>query len=189
MPFPDEQFAHGVVVSPARDSWASEAVVLVDQLRRLVPEASYVDHIGSTAVPGLPAKDCLDLMIRVERLDESITHALAGAGFRLRPEEWNRREVTDGQTLPKLVFAGAPGSRLVNVHVRLTGGANARYALLFRDFLHADSPSREAWGAFKTRLAESVTDLNDYGQIKATVQPLLMSAAERWATESGWSPE
>jgi dephospho-CoA kinase len=42
------------------------------------------------------------------------------------------------------------------------------------------------WGAFKTRLAETVTDLYDYGQIKASVQPLLMERAENWATKTAW---
>ena len=39
---------------------------------------------------------------------------------------------------------------------------------------------------FKTRLADTVTDLNEYGQIKASIQPLLMQRAERWAAETRW---
>jgi GrpB-like predicted nucleotidyltransferase (UPF0157 family) len=72
--------------------------------------------------------------------------------------------------------------------VRVAGGRNVRYALLVRDFLRADADARDSWGGFKTRLVETVTDLYDYGQIKASVQPLLMQRAERWAAETGWRP-
>ena len=184
---PDESFAQRVEVSAAREEWAAEAAGYVDLLAAALPTALAVDHIGSTSVPGLPAKDCLDLMVRVADLDEdAIVAALTVHGFRLRPEPWNHAEVTEGVTHPKLVFAGPVGSRAVNVHVRVAGGRNVRYALLFRDFLRADTAARDAWGAFKKSLAVSVEDLMDYGQIKATALPLLMRAAEDWAARTAW---
>jgi dephospho-CoA kinase len=126
-------------------------------------------------------------MVQVAALaPDAVTEAMAGRGYRLRSEEWNHTEVTDGIAHPKLVFAPPAGTRSVNVHVRIAGGRNVRYALLFRDFLRADDAARDAWGAFKTRLGESVTDLHDYGQIKASVQPLLMQRAEGWAARTGW---
>jgi dephospho-CoA kinase len=73
--------------------------------------------------------------------------------------------------------------------VRLRGAPNARFALLFRDYLRADAAAREAWGAFKRRLAQSAPDLFDYGQIKAPATQVLMIAAERWAADVGWSPD
>ena len=190
MPFPDELFARRVEVSAYRETWPAEAAAYVDLLRKTLPAATAIDHIGSTSVPGLPAKDCLDLMVQVTELDEVATvPALSARGFRLRPEPWNHDEVTDGISHPKLVFAGPVGGRRVNVHVRVAGGRNVRYALLFRDCLRADPEARAAWGAFKTRLAQSVPDLMDYGQIKASVQPLLMQRAEIWAADTGWAVE
>jgi GrpB-like predicted nucleotidyltransferase (UPF0157 family) len=64
MPFADEPLAHRVEVVPYQARWASEGEALVARLALLVPTAVAIDHIGSTAVPGLPAKDCLDVMIR-----------------------------------------------------------------------------------------------------------------------------
>jgi GrpB-like predicted nucleotidyltransferase (UPF0157 family) len=72
--------------------------------------------------------------------------------------------------------------------VRLRGGPNARYALLFRDYLRADERARDGWGAFKQRLVVNVPDLMDYGQIKAPATEVLMAGAERWATATAWSP-
>src|SRR5436190_10974879 len=97
MPFPDEAFAQRVEVSPYRAEWAAEASAYVDLLREVLPHALAVDHIGSTSVPDLPAKDCLDLMVQVDDLDEVVvTAAMAAHGFRVRPEPWNRDEVTEG---------------------------------------------------------------------------------------------
>jgi dephospho-CoA kinase len=113
---------------------------------------------------------------------------LAEVGFRCRPEPWNRVEISGGQECRKLVFAPPPGWRRCNVHLREEGGPNTRFALLFRDYLRADETARQAWGAFKQRLALSVPDLLGYGQIKAPATEVLMTAAERWATETGWQP-
>src|SRR5215212_8768082 len=187
MPFADETFSERVEVVPAEAGWTAQAAAYADLVREALPDAVAVDHIGSTSVPQLPAKDCLDLMVQVAELQEdAVTAALVARGLRVRPEPWNRDEVTEGTSYRKLVFAGPVGGRPLNVHVRVDGGRNVRYALLFRDFLRADDDARRAWGDFKVRLAESVTDLSDYGQVKDTVQPLLMRIAERWAAETGW---
>lgn len=188
VPFPDEAFADRVHVVDYQDRWLREGLELVESLRDLVPEAVSIDHIGSTAVPGLAAKDCLDAMIRVPSLAGADLVRLARAGYRERPEHWNREEALDGRRWPKRVFAPPAGGRSVNVHVREHGSATARYALLFRDFLRADAEARQTWARFKVRLAETATDLYSYGQIKATAQPLLMTLAEEWAVATAWRP-
>ncbi len=188
MPFPDEPFAATVQVLPYQQRWASEGADLVARLRTLLPSAAVIDHIGSTSVPGMPAKDCIDAMVRFGSLTDSDLLPLAGAGFRERPERWNRAETLEESTFPKRVYASPIGSRSVNIHVRRLGSPTARYALLFRDYLRAEASSREAWGQFKTRLAKTATDIYSYGQIKSTAQPLLMALAEAWAKDSGWRP-
>jgi GrpB-like predicted nucleotidyltransferase (UPF0157 family) len=189
MPFPDESVLQRVVVEPYRPGWAGEYAALARRLGpALGPTALAIDHIGSTSVPGLAAKDCIDVQIRVGTVDAAeIVPLFSRIGFRCRPEPWNRIEVSSGHECHKLVFAPPVGARACNVHVRGSTGPNTRYALLFRDFLRADAPSRQAWGAFKQRLAQSVPDLADYGQIKAPATEILMVAAERWATDSPWT--
>ena len=111
MPFPDEPYGRRLELSLYRDGWAAEAAAYVDMLRDVVPDAVSIDHIGSTSVPGLPAKDCLDLMVQMSELDEeSVTAAMTAQGFRLRPEPWNHDEVIDGVVHRKLVFAGPPAA-------------------------------------------------------------------------------
>ena len=186
MPFADESLT--VTVVDYRPDWPAEFETLAAQLRRAVGgQAVAIDHVGSTSVPGLAAKDCIDAQVCVPAIDlERLVASFAQIGFRCRPEPWNRTEITGGREFHKLVFAPPPGSRTANVHVRESGGANARFALLFRDYLRADDDARRAWGAFKQRLAASVPNLLDYGQIKAPATEILMAAAERWAVATGW---
>ena len=73
--------------------------------------------------------------------------------------------------------------------MREHGGLNVRYALLFRDYLTADPAAAGAWGQFKIRLVQSVTNIADYGQIKAPAQEILIESAQRWARDQDWQPQ
>ncbi|MGW1838601.1 GrpB family protein [Streptomyces sp. NPDC002067] len=191
MPFDDEIAPVAVVAH--RPCWPEEFAEHAARLRALLGDLVVtVDHVGSTSVPGLAAKDCLDIQVRTVPLGAEVTERaaalLGAAGFRLRPEPWNRTEVSSGHRCRKLVFAPPPGARRINVHLREHGGPNARYALLFRDHLRADGTARDAWGTFKQRLAAAVPDLAAYGQIKQPATEVLMLGAERWAAATGWEP-
>lgn len=174
-----------------RSQWPEEFEHLAGVLRAALGDlALRIDHVGSTSVPGLPSKDCLDVQVRMSSLDEARdVPLLAAIGFRCRPEPWNRVEVSSGQRCHKLVVAPPVGARTCNVHLRESTGPNARFALLFRDYLRADDTARRAWGDFKQRLAVNVPDLVDFGQIKVPATQVLMGAAQRWATQTGWRVE
>ncbi|MFD7015688.1 GrpB family protein [Streptomyces sp. NPDC059928] len=190
MPFPDEYESGPVAVLDYQPRWAVDFESLARTPRgALGDQARAIDHVGSTAVPGLAAKDCVDIQVLVDDVDEDRQVVLMAAiGFRCRPEPWNHAEISCGQECRKLVFAPPIGARRCNVHLRQVDGPNARFALLFRDYLCADETARQGWGAFKKRLALSVPGLLDCGQIKAPATTFLMTAAERWATETGRHP-
>ena len=177
--------------------WANDFDVLAARIMEAAGSSVVrVDHIGSTSVPGMAAKDCIDVQAIVRSLsDKQLTEGLLSAGFTRAPGAWNLRDHIpegwngDPAAWDKLVFRPPAGTRTGNVHVRLTGSLNERYALLFRDFLTHDQPAREGWAEFKRRLARLATpDLPAYGDIKTPATDVLMAAAERWARETGWTP-
>lgn len=189
MPFPDELSPAGVRVHPYNPAWPVEAATLGAELAALVPAAHAVEHIGSTAICGMAAKDCLDMMILVEDLNESnADHALTAAGYRRRPEPWNNLEPANGRHWPKLVFAPPIGARSCNIHVRTITSDTARVALLFRDHFRANPIRTQWWSELKTRAAQHTSNLQDYGQIKYPAWHLLMDLAEAWAYATGWTP-
>lgn len=186
VPFPDEPARVTVVEYQTR--WPSEFEELATQLSNVLgPTAILIDHVGSTSIPGLAAKDVIDIQVRVTSVDDAVVPAMASVGFRCRPEPWNRSETSLGITCPKLVFAAPVGAHFCNIRIRQADAPNSRFALLFRDYLRADDVARDAWGAFKKRFAVSVIDYADYGQIKAPATEILIRAAEQWAANRGWA--
>jgi GrpB-like predicted nucleotidyltransferase (UPF0157 family) len=166
-----------------------EAAALADDLRAALPASLAVEHIGSTAVQGMAAKDCLDMMIVVDELSSAATEQhLAPLGYRRRPEPWNNLEPAGGREWPKLVYAPPVGARPCNVHVRTASSATARLALLFRDHLRAHSQRTAWWSELKVAAARATSELGSYGQIKYPAWCLLMELAEVWASDTGWAP-
>ena len=147
MPFPDE-LARGLAVVAYDPGWPADFVTLASRVKAALGLlAVRVDHVGSTSVPGLAAKDCIDVQIEVHVFDEDvISGRFAEIGFRLRPEPWNRVEATPGGPCPKLVFAPPAGERASNVHVLPAASEAARRKLLFRDFLRANDTARSKPG-------------------------------------------
>lgn len=189
MPFPDELHLVQVEVVAYRPEWVSEAAEVSARLRLAVPMALAVEHIGSTSVSGMWAKDCLDLMVVVNDLATTdAEQRLVDLGFRRRPEPWNNDEPADGRLWPKMVFAPPVGGRRVNVHVRAVDSGPTRVALLFRDFLRSSAEHTETWSSLKRAAAAASGDLAVYGGIKAPAWLLLMELAERWAADEGWVP-
>jgi GrpB-like predicted nucleotidyltransferase (UPF0157 family) len=184
-----------VALSQWRSEWAEDFEVLAAKLRGALGDlALRIDHIGSTSVPGLPAKDVIDVQVIVGDLDcYSITRAMATLRFEHKNQEWNLRDhvpvgwTGDPDRWAKLVFGPPPDARDSNVHVRVAGAPNERYALLFRDFLRADAPARLAWSRFKIQLAEKTDTLAAYGTVKDPASDLLLALAEGWAEDVGWS--
>jgi GrpB-like predicted nucleotidyltransferase (UPF0157 family) len=170
--------------------WPGDFAALATRIQdALGPTALRVSHVGSTSVPGLAAKDCIDVQVEAPALDEDvITGCFGRIGFRLRPEPWNRAEPTLGGPCPKLVFAPPQDERASNIHVVEAASEAARRKLLFRDFLRANDVARDAWSDFKQRLAAMASDIYQYGQAKAGPTEILLIAAESWACQTRWAP-
>jgi GrpB-like predicted nucleotidyltransferase (UPF0157 family) len=175
-----------------RDTWPREFEAWAARLRdALGPLALRIDHIGSTSVPDLCAKDVIDVQVTVAELDgETITPLLVGAGLRSRPAIVGDHRPPGGSEDPddwrKLYFEAEDGR--VHVHVRRAGAANQRYPILFRDHLRTHPDAAAAYGQLKERLAALCEDTGVYADAKDPVCDLIMQAAETWAAETGWTP-
>ena len=154
-----------------------------------------IDHIGSTAVPGLAAKDVLDFQITVKSLDDAdaMADALGKAGFPVVPEftqDSPRPVDPDPAHWRKRTHCGADPGRWVNVHLREQGSAGWRYALLFPAWLRADDAARDEYEQVKRRLAKQYQgrSIPEYGDAKDEWFDGAYFRAEQWASETGWRP-
>lgn len=180
------------VLSPPDPGWPAAAARLLARVRHAVGDAAAtLDHIGSTSVDGLPAKDVVDLQVGVRSLadadDPGFVGAMASMGFVRPPGEWHDSG-KDGTVWPKRFHGSTDPGRIAHVHVREVGSPGWEFALLFRDWLRAEPPERDAYAALKTDLAARVPGIEEYVEGKEPWFDEAYPRARAWAARSGWSP-
>ncbi len=181
-----------IVIADYNPAWPAEFDVVRQSLQdALGSTALQIDHIGSTSVPGLGAKDVIDIQVTVHRLEPEIAERLAQAGYR-HLDDIHRDHVPPGEDeapdlWAKLLFIEPGGWRRANIHVRVAGNPNQRYPLLFRDYLRAHPQSAQAIELIKREIAKRhPDDVEAYYDIKDPVYDLVWDAAREWAQYTRW---
>ena len=183
-------FAHNLTTAtPAAESgrlvsadpdWAAQAARVRARLNTACGHrALRIDHIGSTAVAGMDARDVIDMQITVASLDvaDSLADDLSRAGYpRVESVTADVRfdADTDNSLWHKRFHASADPGRPTHIHIRVDGWPNQRFALLFVDWLNANPGVRA-----------------DYAHAKrsGTTQQWFGDAHPRawaWAEATGW---
>jgi GrpB-like predicted nucleotidyltransferase (UPF0157 family) len=183
-----------IVINDYNPTWPKEFEVLrLSLLEILGSLALRVDHIGSTSVPGLGAKDIIDIQVTVRALTPEVKQKLVDAGYQWF-EAFTQDHVALGEnddpTLwAKFTFSQPLGQRRTNVHLRINGKPNQRYALLFRDYLRAHPHSARTVELIKRELVKRHAEDEDaYYAIKDPIYDLIWDAAQDWARQTGWKP-
>jgi len=138
-----------VSVVPYDPAWPSlfeqERQLLQQLLARWITGA--IEHVGSTAVPGLAAKPVIDVMVGVTTLEASrpAIAVMTDAGYAYFPY---RAEVMHWFCKP------SPAFRTHHVHLVPYGSRLWRERLAFRDHLRRDSAAAAAYAQLKYRLAK-----------------------------------
>lgn len=177
--------------------WPGQAARLLDRLRAALGEAVVrADHIGSTSVPGLPAKDVIDLQVVVRDLsvldDPGVRDRLTRRGFVVVEGTgwWDHAHgpgTEPGETWPKRFVATADPGRVVHGHVRTVDSPAWRLALLFRDWLRAEPTERSAYAHLKAGHVAAGLSTSDYAEAKEPWFAQVFPRAEAWAERTGWS--
>jgi dephospho-CoA kinase len=212
MPFAANLSAGQVVRPPARlvpadPAWSDQGARILARLRAACgAKASRVDHIGSTAVPGLDAKDAIDIQVTVESLAtaDELAAALRSAGYpriddissdvakldaRSTAERYDHSG--DPTLWHKRLHGSADPGRSTFVHLRVDSWPNQQFALLFVDWLKANPEVREEYLAVKRRAQQATSPDGDIERYLAIKEPWFLEAYRRawdWADRSGWRP-
>lgn len=179
-----------IVIDPYNPAWEAKFRELGGKLRQALGDfAVAIHHIGSTSVPGLAAKNVIDVQVTVADLDAPFVDALVPVGLSYRADLRNDHrplgmDVAQNE-LEKRCFVGAEPR--VNVHVRAAGRFNQRYPLLCRDYLRATPTAAAAYAEIKRQLASYFpNDTDAYYAIKDPVFDTLMAGARYWAEQTDW---
>ncbi|GAA4445209.1 dephospho-CoA kinase [Actinokineospora soli] len=171
--------------------WTARAARLTARLQ-VATGGCRVDHIGSTAVPGLAAKDVVDLQVTASMADaDAMRDRLAEAGFPayqgdLRDTPFPADDDPAGWV--KRLHVGADPGNWCNVQIRPEGAPNWRFGLLFPAWLRADDAARAEYEDLKRALAKGAHDIPTYGDAKGPWFEQARVRAEKWAAETGWTP-
>ena len=181
-----------IVIHPYKTIWPTEFKAIQSDLSgALGKRARRIAHIGSTSVPGLAAKDVIDIQVGVDDLGSDIVSELSAAGYAFVANYGSDHVPEGDEGSPdrwrKLYFGGRPGLRPCHIHVRILNNPNHRYALLFRDYLRAHVRARMTIELIKRELARlHGNDADAYYAVKDPVYDLIWQAANDWAAHTGW---
>jgi GrpB-like predicted nucleotidyltransferase (UPF0157 family) len=169
----------------------------VEQAMKPLGVAESFEHIGSTSVPGLPAKAYIDLQVLVSELPapDLLDRALAPTGFvpttGSRPDSPGvHRDVPRGaERVPDEVWRkrlfvhdiDGPGAAVL--HIRLSTSPWGRYTLWFRDWLRAHPEARDRYASFKAGVAAEHAgdaDHDDYTRAKTAFFDEVQDQFEAW---------
>jgi dephospho-CoA kinase len=188
------------------DSWPSTATRLIGRITLALKAAGLgqagveVEHIGSTSVPGLPAKDVVDIQVGVRRLSDAdapeFVKALADKGFPRADggDNSNHQDTVhawapDAASWAKRFHGSADPGRVTHLHVREQDSAGWEASLLFRDWLVANPSERDDYADLKRALARTETTTTAYTLAKEPWIDGALGRARVWARNTGWRPE
>jgi GrpB-like predicted nucleotidyltransferase (UPF0157 family) len=170
-----------VEIVPYEASWPHRFQEWRTRLAAVLGTAALtIDHVGSTAVPGLAAKPIVDIQVGVADLEDEASYvtAIESTGVPLRSRDAVHR-----------YFRPRPGQpRLVQVHVCRAYGPWARDHVLFRDYLRQMPTARDNYASLKIRLAKEYRDDRlAYTDAAANFILDTLVAARTWAAATGWT--
>ncbi|MGH2451770.1 MAG: GrpB family protein [Candidatus Limnocylindria bacterium] len=175
--------ADPVEVIAYQDSWPAAFDAWRGRLHPALGQAAVrIEHIGSTAVPGLPAKPVIDIQVSVRDIGDEAAYvpAITKLGVPLRSREPGHRYFRPGGDRP----------RSVQIHVCAAESEWERDHLLFRDYLRADPETRAAYARLKEELAERYRDDRlAYNEGKTGFILDALSEAAAWAERRRTIPQ
>jgi len=149
--------------------WPRRFATMAGEIKSALGDrALRLEHVGSTSVPGLPAKAIIDVVLTVA--DSSREHAYVAAledlGYKLqiREPEWFEHRM----------LKGPEGN--INLHVFSQGCEEIERMLAFRDWLRTHPEDRELYARTKETLAQQEWKYTqNYADAKTAVIQKIMS--------------
>jgi GrpB-like predicted nucleotidyltransferase (UPF0157 family) len=153
--------------------WAAAFAEERERIAAAVPPETVIEHIGSTSIPGMPAKPTLDIMIVTDRL-AAVLAGMESIGYEYRPGSFD--DEPDHFFLRRI----CGGRRTHHVHLLTETSPRVAQYRLFRDYLIATPDAAALYaGAKRDLAARYAEDRGAYIEAKSEVVEQLMQRARR----------
>jgi GrpB-like predicted nucleotidyltransferase (UPF0157 family) len=141
-----------IVIVEYDPAWPAEFARLRDRAQAALGEVAVrIEHVGSTSVPGLPAKDLIDMVVVVSS-DEDVPEAIARLGALGYVAKGNLG--VEGRE----AFAWPEGEKRHHLYVSPSTSPELRAQVAFRDRLCSDPGLAAEYVALKRELAARYRD-------------------------------
>lgn len=144
-----------VELEPHQEVWTERYTTEVQRLHDIVGNRVVeFEHIGSTAIEGLPAKPIIDILALVVDITDAnaLSPVLEDCGYERRPDDIEDR----------LFFAKGPRTnRTVYLSLTERGSDFHRETIAFREYLRAHPDAADEYASVKQRLAERYPEDRD----------------------------
>lgn len=164
-------FNRNVHIAAYDEAWPSYFEQHAGRIRNALGDRMLqLEHVGSTAVPGLPAKPIIDMVLAVaDSADEAAyvpTLEEAGYVLRIREPHWYEHRLLKGTDID------------ANLHVFSAGCEEIERMIRFRDWLRQNEDDRRLYADTKRRLAARVWKYRqNYADAKSDVVREIMARA------------
>jgi GrpB-like predicted nucleotidyltransferase (UPF0157 family) len=146
-----------IVIADYDSVWAQRFERERMEIVRACGAAAFVriEHVGSTAVPGLAAKPIIDIMPGLRSLDDAppLVQRLARIGYEYVPEYEQPNAIDEGMPFRRYFRKDVNGERAFHMHMVEADSDFFRTHLLFRDFLRISRADAEEYARVKRRVA------------------------------------
>jgi len=117
-----------------------------------------IEHVGSTAIPGIPAKPIIDINVGVESLEvaRGMKEKFESLGYEYRP--FVPGHTPEDLKWQELYVKGPEAKRTHHVHVTVYGSDYWNNDLLFRNYLRKNSKRAKQYAELKEELAKKYAD-------------------------------
>ena len=142
-----------VKLAEAHDEWARLFEIEKDLLKMTFGDRFIaIEHVGSTSIPGIPAKPLLDMNMAISSLDDTYIQEFVAPLEKLGYHYMHK--------FPDRHFFAKGPEALRTHHLNLvpTDGEEWNNSILFRDFMRRNKPARDEYAALKRKLAEQFAD-------------------------------
>ena len=167
-----------VALYPYSDEWPALFRAEAAQLQAAIgTHVLDIQHVGSTSIPGLPAKPILDIGVAVENFEAATVciQPLEALGYRYRGE----------MGIPRRHYFVKGDPVTHHLHMNEISSADWQQQIAFRDYLRHHPEQVDAYARLKARLADQFPDArlayteSKSGFIAGILQKALPTAALR----------
>jgi GrpB-like predicted nucleotidyltransferase (UPF0157 family) len=141
-----------IIIQPYHSGWEKSATAEIKVIKTIAGKTPYIaiEHLGSTAVPGLASKPIIDIFITVAAIQQAQLwiKPLESMGYQFWDENPDQTHLRFFKGMP-------PFGKGRTHHIHITTSNIVEHRILFRDILRRDEKARQQYQELKLKLSQS----------------------------------